>query len=75
MKKVSAGAAFFLPGADPIWSEPESTLGPRTSGAGGAQKCGGSATLHCTLVSNSLTFHLNLQESEKRIRLMIIIHK
>ena len=31
----AAGAAFFLPGADPIWSEPEpeSDPGPRTSGA------------------------------------------
>ena len=39
----------FLPGAgaDPIWSEPESAPGPRTSGAraGAAQKSGGSATL------------------------------
>ena len=45
-----AGAAWsrlFLPGAgaDPIWSEPESAPGPRTSGAGAAQKSGGSATL------------------------------
>ena len=32
-------------GADPIWSEPESAPGPRTSGAGAAQKSGGSATL------------------------------
>ena len=38
---------FFLlgAGADPIWSEPESAPGPRTSGAGAAQKSGGSATL------------------------------
>ena len=38
----------FLPGAgaDPIWSEPESAPGPRTSGAGAAKKSGGSATLH-----------------------------
>ena len=37
----------FLPGAgaDPIWSEPESAPGPRTSGAGAAKKSGGSATL------------------------------
>ena len=39
----------FLPGAgvDPIWSEPESAPGPRTSKAkaGTAQKSGGSATL------------------------------
>ena len=37
----------FLPGAgaDPIWSEPESAPGPGTSGARGAQKWGGSATL------------------------------
>ena len=41
------GAAFFMPGAgaDPIWSEPESAPGARTSGAGAAQKSGGSATL------------------------------
>ena len=41
-----AGAAFFLPGAgaDPMWSE--AAPGPRTSGAGAAQKSGGSATLH-----------------------------
>ena len=34
-------------GADPIWSEPkpESAPGPRTSGAGAAQKSGCSATL------------------------------
>ena len=32
-------------GADPIWSEPESAPGPRNSGAGAAQKSGGSATL------------------------------
>ena len=36
---------LFLPGAgaNPIWSEPESAPGPRTTGA--AQKSGGSATL------------------------------
>ena len=37
-----AGAAF-LPGADPIWSEPELAPGPRIPGA--AQKSGGSVTL------------------------------
>ena len=31
-------------GADPIWTEPESARGPRTSGAGAAQKSGGFAT-------------------------------
>ena len=50
MKVHGAGAALsrlFLPGAgaDPFWSEPESAPGPRTSGAGAAQKSGGSATL------------------------------
>ena len=45
-----AGAVWsclFLPvaGADPIWSEPESATGPRTSGAVAAQKSSGSATL------------------------------
>ena len=37
----------FLPGAgaDPIWSEPESAPGLRTSRAGAAQKSGVSATL------------------------------
>ena len=41
------GAAFFLSGAgaDPIWSEPESAPGPRTSGAGAAKNRGGSVTL------------------------------
>ena len=39
-----AGAAFLHgAGADPIWPQPESTPGPRTSGAG--QQSGGSATL------------------------------
>ena len=40
----------FLPGAgaDPIWSEPESAPGPRTSGAGAARKSGGSTTLSRT---------------------------
>ena len=32
-------------GADPSRSEPESALGPWSSGAGAAQKSGGSATL------------------------------
>ena len=37
------GPPFFTgAGANPIWSEPELALGPRTSGA--AQKSGGSAT-------------------------------
>ena len=47
-----AGAAWsrlFLPGAgagaDPSRSEPESAPGPWSSGAGAAQKSGGSATL------------------------------
>ena len=41
-----AGDAFFSgAGADPVWSEPESAPGPRTSGAGATQKSGGSATL------------------------------
>ena len=45
-----AGAAWshlFLSGARayPIWSEPKSAPGPRTSGAGAALKSGGSATL------------------------------
>ena len=34
----------------PIWLEPESAPGPRTSGAGAAQKSGGSATLLFTEV-------------------------
>ena len=51
MKNVSvwSRSRLFLPGAgagaDPIWSEPESAPGPRTSGAGAAKKSGGSATL------------------------------
>ena len=46
MLVYGAGDAF-LPGAgaDPIWSEPESAPGPRTSGAEAAQKNSGSATL------------------------------
>ena len=47
MKNVTVWSLsrLFLPGAgaDPIWSE--STPGPRTPGAGAAQKSGGSATL------------------------------
>ena len=48
MNVHGAGAALsrlFLPGAGagPFWSE--SAPGPRTSGAGAAQKSGGSATL------------------------------
>ena len=47
MKNFSAWSRLFLPGAgaDPILSEPESAPGPWTSGAGAAQKSGGSATL------------------------------
>ena len=47
MELKTPGAAIFLPGpgADPIWWEPESAPGPRTSGAVAAQKSGGSATL------------------------------
>ena len=53
MLVYGAGAAWsrlFLPGAgaDPIWSEPESAPGPWTSGAGAAQKSGGSVTLELT---------------------------
>ena len=33
MDRAIVGAAFLLPGADPIWSEPESAPGPLTSGA------------------------------------------
>ena len=49
-----AGAAWsrlFLPGAraDPSRSEPESAPGPWPSGAGAAQKSGGSATLKQTI--------------------------
>ena len=42
----AAWSRLFLPraGADPIWLEPESAPGPRTSGAGAAQKSGSSAT-------------------------------
>ena len=48
-----------MPGAeaDPIWSEPEqeSAPGPRNSGAGAAQKSGGSATLVLAISSVELT--------------------
>ena len=48
----AAWSLFFLPGAgaDPIWSEPESAPGPRTSGARAAQKSGGSATLVVNII-------------------------
>ena len=50
MYGARAGAAWsrlFLPGAgaDPTRSEPESAPGPLPSGAGAAQKSGGSTTL------------------------------
>ena len=47
MEPEPPGAAFFLPeaGADPSRSEPESTRGTWPSGAGAAQKSGGSTTL------------------------------
>ena len=55
MEPEPPGAAFFLPGAgavaDPIWSEPESAPGPRTSRARAAQKSGSSATLHVSMES------------------------
>ena len=53
MKNFSAWSRLFLPGAgaDPILSEPELAPGPWTSGAGGAQKSGGSATLVLPTVS------------------------
>ena len=38
-------------GAEPIWSEPESALGPQTAGA--AQKSGGSATLDSRLINKT----------------------
>ena len=43
---VWSRSRLFLPGAgaDPIQSGSESALGPQTSGAGAAQKSGGSAT-------------------------------
>ena len=52
-------------GADPIWSEPESAPGPRTSRAGAAQKSGGSATLQksvqfCLLPLNIIVKSNNL---------------
>ena len=49
MKIVSvwSRSRLFLTGAvdDRIWSEPESAPVPQASGAGAAQKSGGSATL------------------------------
>ena len=43
----AACSRLFLAGAgaDPIWSKPESALGPRTFRAGATQKSGRSATL------------------------------
>ena len=58
MEPDPPGAAFFLPGAgaDPIWSEPESAPGPRTSGAGGAKKSGGSGYFFTGSDSSSSSF-------------------
>ena len=49
-------------GADLIWSEPESAPEPRTSGAGAAQKRGGSATLTAKIRPKPefVRSHLNL---------------
>ena len=46
------GDAFFglEPEPTPVWSESESAPGPRTSGAGVAQKSGSSATLSTTVL-------------------------
>ena len=47
MLAYGAGATWsrlFLPGADPIWLEPESAPRPKTSGAGAVQK--GAAPQH-----------------------------
>ena len=62
----------FLPGAgaDPIWSEPESAPGPRTSGAGAAQKSGGSATLCESGIIYSVSGY-DFYEIQIRIRLLI----
>ena len=46
-------------GADPIWSEPESAPGPRTSGAGAAKKSSGSATLVTFSVVDPNTLNLD----------------
>ena len=40
---IPGGGAAWSRGADPIWPEPESAPGPRTSRAGSAEKSGGSA--------------------------------
>ena len=62
---VWSRSRLFLPGAgaDPIQSGSESALGPQTSGAGAAQKSGGSATpplsLFCIFFLNVISVRLH----------------
>ena len=63
MKNLVYGA-----GADPIWSEPESAPKPRTSGAGAAQKSGGSATLKTGVQLNIEKFcSIQISFSQKKL--------
>ena len=70
MKKLVnwAGAAFFCLEPEPTlnWSQPESALGPRTSGAkaGAAQKSGDSAS--ATLITASNLFLVSILEWKKQ---------
>ena len=65
---------LFLPGAgaDPSRSEPESAPGPWPSGAGAAQKSGGSATLHPNM-SKKYCIQLGLWEHEPHAELEILL--
>ena len=71
MKNVSVWSRsllkpLFLPGADPIGSEP--APGPRTSGAGAARKSDGSATLRKTLKNTFLkTFLITFVKHTEQI--------
>ena len=56
---------FTGAGADPIWPEPESAPGPRTSGAGAAQNSGRCATL--------VTFFWTIKNTSYKIYISDII--
>ena len=76
MLVYGAGAAWsrlFLPGAgaDPIWSEPEAAPGPRTSGAGAAQKV--AAPQHCFQVWFSGVCHRKNRSITWTIILIVIL--
>ena len=61
-------SVLYGAGADPIWSEPESAPGPRTFGAGAAQKSGGSPTL----VVTGATFSVQINQSVVGDRVFVL---